>query len=164
MTTTKPEAAKAKKSTKSAKTEVLAIDVQLADLTDIETPALVVNLFRGVKKPGGATGAVDKALDGIITQLIEDGEIRGSAGETTLIHTLGKIKPSRVLVAGLGPRDKFDVQVVRRVSAEVVRFLRRKGISSTATIAHGAGPPRVGPGHRRGRAPWPLQIRDLPDQ
>jgi hypothetical protein len=67
MTTTKPKAAKAKKSTKSAKTEVLAIDVQLADLTDIETPALVVNLFRGVKKPGGATGAVDKALDGIIT-------------------------------------------------------------------------------------------------
>ena len=139
MTTTKPEAAKAKKSTKSAKTEVLAIDVQSADLTDIETPALVVNLFRGVKKPGGATGAVDKALGGIITKLIEDGEIRGSAGETTLIHTLGKIKPSRVLVAGLGPRDKFDVQVVRRVSAEVVRFLRRKGISSTATIAHGAG-------------------------
>jgi leucyl aminopeptidase len=138
-TTSKPRAAKAKKSTKATKTAALAIDVQSADINDIETPALVVNLFRGVKKPGGATGAVDKALGGIITQLIKDGEIKGSAGETTLIHTLGKIKPSRVLVAGLGPQDKFDVQVVRRVSAEVVRFLRRKGISKAATIAHGAG-------------------------
>ena len=138
-TTAKPKAAKAKKSTKAVKSTGLKIDVQSADIIGIDTPALVVNLFRGVKKPGGATGAVDKALGGVITQLIEDGEIKGSTGETTLIHTLGKIKPSRVLVAGLGTQDKFDVQVVRRVSAEVVRFLRRKGISSAAPIAHGAG-------------------------
>ena len=138
-TTAKPKAAKAKKSTKAVKSTGLKIDVQSADIIGIDTPALVVNLFRGVKKPGGATGAVDKALGGVITQLIEDGEIKGSTGETTLIHTLGKIKPSRVLVAGLGTQDKFDVQVVRRVSAEVVRLLRRKGISSAATIAHGAG-------------------------
>ena len=109
MTTSKPRTAKAKKSAKGTKTAGMTIDVQSADITDIETPALVVNLFRGVKKPGGATGAVDKALGGIITQLIKDGEIKGSAGETTLIHTLGKIKPSRVLVAGLGPQDKFDI-------------------------------------------------------
>ncbi len=139
MTTTRPRAAKAKRSTKASKAKGLEIDVQSADITKIDTPALVVNLFRGVKKPAGATGAVDKALGGLITQLIEDGEIKGSAGETTLIHTLGKIKPSRVLVAGVGPQDKFDAQIVRRVSAEVVRFLRRKGISSAATIAHGAG-------------------------
>jgi leucyl aminopeptidase len=139
MTTTKPWAAKAKRSTKASKVKELEIDVQSAGITKIDTPALVVNLFRGVKKPAGAIGAVDKALGGLITQLIEDGEIKGSAGETTLIHTLGKIKPSRVLVAGLGPQDKFDAQVVRRVSAEVVRFLRRKGISSAATIAHGTG-------------------------
>ncbi len=136
MTTTKPRAAKAKK---PAAAKALEIDVRSADITGFDTPALVVNLFRGVKKPGGATGAVDKALDGVITQLIKDGEIKGSTGETTLIHTLGKIKPQRVLVLGLGPQDKFDAQVVRRVSAEVVRFLRRKGISSAATIAHGAG-------------------------
>ena len=138
-TTAKPKAAKAKKSTKAVKSTGLKIDVQSADIIGIDTPALVVNLFRGVKKPGGATGAVDKALGGVITQLIEDGEIKGSTGETTLIHTLGKIKPSRVLVAGLGTQHKFDVHVVRRVSAEVGRFLRRKGISSAATIAHGAG-------------------------
>ncbi|SVA55196.1 uncharacterized protein METZ01_LOCUS108050, partial [marine metagenome] len=139
MTTMKPRAAEAKKSTKAVKIKALEIDVQSADVTGIDTPVLVVNLFRGIKKPGGATGAVDKALGGIITELIKDGEIKGSTGETTMIHTLGKIKPSRVLVAGLGPQDKFDVHVVRRVSAEVVRFLRRKGISSAATIAHEAG-------------------------
>ena len=136
MTTATPKSkpAKAVKTPKS-----LTIDVKSADITEIDTPALVVNLFRGVKKPGGATGAVDQVLGDLITDLIKDGEIKGGAGETTLIHTLGKIKPSRVLVVGLGPQDKFDSQVVRRVSAEMVRFLRRKGISKATTIAHGAG-------------------------
>ncbi len=136
MTTATPKS----KAAKAAKTpNSLRIDVKSADITEIDTPALVVNLFRGVKKPGGATGAVDRELGGLITDLIKDGEIKGGVGETTLIHTLGKIKPSRVLVVGLGPQDKFDSQVVRRVSAEVVRFLRRKGISKATTIAHGAG-------------------------
>ena len=71
-TTAKPKAAKAKKSTKAVKSTGLKIDVQSADIIGIDTPALVVNLFRGVKKPGGATGAVDKALGGVITQLSND--------------------------------------------------------------------------------------------
>ena len=108
MTTTqKPKAVKAKGTRKAAKTprnKTVEINVVSTDIIGIDTPALVVNLFRGVKKPGGATGAVDKALGGAITQLIKEGEIKGSTGETTLIHTLGKIKPSRVLVFSPGRR------------------------------------------------------------
>ncbi|PKB66691.1 MAG: hypothetical protein BZY81_06590, partial [SAR202 cluster bacterium Io17-Chloro-G4] len=81
----------------------MRITVTTGDVTTMETPALVVNLFSGVKKPGGATGAVDKALDGVISQLIKEGEIKGKAGDISLIHTLGKIAPARVIVAGLGP-------------------------------------------------------------
>mgnify|MGYP001982500069 CR=1 FL=1 len=110
MTTTKLRTAEAKTPINAVNIKALKIYVRSADITRIDTPALVVNLFRGVKKPGGATGAVDKALDGAITQLIKDGEIKGSIGETTLIHTFGKIKPQRVLVLGLGPQDKFDAQ------------------------------------------------------
>ena len=119
MTTTKARAGRSKK---PVRPEALAIDVRLAEITSIDTPALVVNIFRGVKKPKGVTGAVDDALDGAITQLIKDGEIKGSAAETTLIHTFGKINPKRVLVIGLGSQDKFDAQVIRSVTAEAVRF------------------------------------------
>ena len=117
----------------------MKIGVKSADITTAKTPALVVNLFKGVKKPGGATGAVDAALDGAISQLIKDGEIKGGEGETTLLHTMGKIAPARVVVLGLGDQSKFDAQVVRRVSGEVVRYLRRRGIAKAVTIAHGAG-------------------------
>ena len=115
------------------------IKVQTGDVTQIETPALVVNLFQGVTHPGGGTGAVDQAMGGVISQLIADGEIKGKLGEISLIHTLERIPARRVVVAGLGKSGDFDTAAVRRVSGDVARFLRRKGVSDYATIAHGAG-------------------------
>ncbi len=115
------------------------INVAAGDATNYETPALVVNLFQGVTQPGGGTGAVDRALGGAISQLIADSEIRGKLGELTLIHTMERIPARRVVVAGLGKSLDFDTGVVRRVSGDVARFLRRKGVGEYATIAHGAG-------------------------
>ncbi len=117
----------------------MKIRVVRNDVASIKTPALVVNLFDGVKKPGGATGAVDKALDGAISQLIKDGEIKGKKGETTLIHTFGKIPAARVIVLGLGKRESFTSNTVREVAASSSRYLRRLGVAKAATIAHGAG-------------------------
>jgi leucyl aminopeptidase len=115
------------------------IRVVKEDVTTVKIPALIVNLFEGIKKPGGATGAVDQALDGAITQLIEEGEIKGKKCEITLIHTFGRIGPSRVLVSGLGKAESFDRETIREVMATSSRYLRKLGIKEVATIAHGAG-------------------------
>ena len=115
------------------------IRVLREDVTKINTPALIVNLFEGVKSPGGATGAVDQALGGAISQLIDDGEIQGKASEMTLIHTFGRIGASRVLVVGLGKQENFSANTVRNVTGDACRFLRSRNVSSACTIAHGAG-------------------------
>ena len=109
------------------------------DITQQKVGAIVVNLFEGVTAPEGATGAVDRSLDGAISRLIEEGEIKGKRGEMTLLHTLGKMVPSRVVVAGLGKASDFSIDSVRSISAESCRYIRRLGVESVATIAHGAG-------------------------
>ena len=115
------------------------VDVVSGDISKAEADVVVVNLFEGVTSPGGATGAVDQALDGAISRLIELGDIRGKSGERTLIHTFGKLPAARVLVAGLGKQDEFDIKAVRNLSAGIARYCRKPGIGSVATIAHGAG-------------------------
>ena len=117
----------------------MKITVESNSIADVEARAIVVNLFEGVRNPGGATGAVDRALDGAITALIADGEIKGKLAETTVIHTLGNMPAARVVVAGLGKSQDFDIDRVRRVSGTVCTRLRRIGVKEAATIVHGAG-------------------------
>ena len=85
----------------------MEIRVESGDIVAHPSKAIVVNLFQGVKEPGGATGAVDRALDGAISRLIEDGELLGKYGDLTLIHTLGRLPSPRVLVVGLGKPEEF---------------------------------------------------------
>ena len=83
----------------------MEIRAQSGDIVAYASKSIVVNLFQGVKGPGGATGAVDRALDGAISRLIEDGELQGKYGELTLLHTLGRLPSPRVLVVGLGKAE-----------------------------------------------------------
>ncbi|KAA0241038.1 leucyl aminopeptidase [bacterium] len=117
----------------------MEIRAETGDITLSAADAIVVNLFEGVTSPGGATGAVDRALDGAISRLIAQGDIRGKSGEVTVVHTLGKIPSPRVVVAGLGRQQEFDVDAIRNLSANVVRALRRPGVKAVASIVHGAG-------------------------
>lgn len=109
------------------------------DVVSVKTSALIVNLFEGVSLPGGATGAVDKALGGTISKLINEGEIRGVKGEITLIHTMGKLPSDRIIVAGLGKQEKFSTDVIRHVIGIAVRFVTQLNVDKVTTIAHGAG-------------------------
>jgi leucyl aminopeptidase len=117
----------------------MRVTVESGDITKTDAPCIVVNLFEGVTAPGGATGAVDRALEGMIAELIAAGDIRGKAGELTLLHTFGKIPSPRVLIAGLGKSSEFTVDKVRDLSATIARYRRGRRIASYATIAHGAG-------------------------
>ena len=119
--------------------EPARIPVRVQDMTAYRGDALVVNLFEGVTEPGGATGAVDKALGGAIGALIRRKEMTGKVGEATPLHTFGRLPASRVLVVGLGKKEQFDLEGVRAVMGEALRFLRRTGASSAGTILHGAG-------------------------
>jgi len=117
----------------------MELKVEAGDITKSDAPCVVVNLFEGVTSPGGGTGAVDRALAGMISELIASGDIRGTWGELTLLHTLGRLPAPRVLVAGLGKSGEFTVDRVRDLSASIAKFLRARRIPSFATITHGAG-------------------------
>jgi leucyl aminopeptidase len=118
----------------------MEFSVSQGNIADLAVDCIVVNLFEGVETPGGATGAVDAALGGMITNLIAAGDITGKAGATTLFYTAGKLPASRVLVVGLGKAEKFDAHAARKASANAYKALAKvKGVKHYATIVHGAG-------------------------
>ncbi len=108
-------------------------------IQDFHGDLIVVNLFEGVKKPGGATGAVDQALGGMITRVLETGDFKGERNSTLLLYTVGRIPAHRVLIVGLGKKEDLDIQVIREVSATAARKARELGVNNFATIVHGGG-------------------------
>jgi len=117
----------------------MEIKAVVGDITEIQADALVVNLFEDVKRPDGATAAVDKALGGAVSQLIDQAAIKGKLGEVTIIHTLGKLPARIVATAGLGKKEDFNLDKVRRVAGDFSRSLRKLNCHRVATVLHGAG-------------------------
>ncbi|WP_425060936.1 Cytosol aminopeptidase [Sporomusa carbonis] len=115
------------------------IEVVGGSVTDILCDTVIVNLFEGVMAPGGATGIVDKALNGHISEIIRDMPGCGKYGETTVIHTFGVIGAKRVILLGLGLRSEFSLERVRALMAIAMRTARKLRSATVATIVHGAG-------------------------
>ncbi len=115
------------------------IHIEQGSLEKTAADAIIVNLFKGVTHPGGATGAVDAALSGAISELIAGGDLSGKLGETAVLYPRGAIPAKRVIVVGLGPADDFSPEGVREAAAAAVLRAQSLGASSVATIVHGAG-------------------------
>ncbi|MBZ0168433.1 Cytosol aminopeptidase [Candidatus Methylomirabilis lanthanidiphila] len=117
----------------------MKIEVKAQDLLAFEGDTLIVNLFEGVERPDGATGAVDQALGGSITAAIRRKEFKGKLHERLLLHTTEPRSVTRVLVIGLGKQEECTLDRVRSASAEAMRHLRGVGAKTVGSIVHGAG-------------------------
>ena len=103
----------------------MEIRVSTRDVQQFDGDALAVGIFSDKGPLHGPAAALDEALAGVIADLRASGEVTGAADEVTLLHTLGKIEPSRVAIIGLGPRDRCTLERIRRASAIACRRLRK---------------------------------------
>jgi len=117
----------------------MKIKVIHSSVKDFAGDVLIVNLFEGVKTPGGATGVIDKALKGGISRLIKKGELTGKLGETIMVHTFGQLKTDRVLIVGLGKQKSFDTDTIRKAAAAAIKHAEKAMAHKVGTILHGAG-------------------------
>jgi leucyl aminopeptidase len=72
-----------------------------------------------------ALGLADKASRGVLAAAWKRKEVRGKRREVTVLH-----RPNgggRLVLVGLGARDRFSHEAVRRAAADVVRALKGKG-------------------------------------
>ena len=72
----------------------------------------------------------DEAVRGLLKAAWEKKEVRGKRKEVTVLH-----RPDgrgRVVLIGLGPRESFQAETVRRAAAEVVKGLKGRGVRTVA--------------------------------
>ncbi len=116
----------------------LQVTVKEQDITTVQADAIIVNLFEGVRNPGGATGAVDQALNGLITAIIQREDFSGRLNQTLIIHTPELATP-RVVLVGLGEQDQFSPERARQAAGSAMGACRQTRARRIVSIAHGAG-------------------------
>ncbi len=94
----------------------MRVEVQAVAPAEVEADVVAVPLAGGDGLTGAAAG-LDSALDGLLGRLAGDGELRGDAGRTAIVHVDGKLGTGRVAVAGLG--DRLDADALRTAAAAV---------------------------------------------
>ena len=115
------------------------IKVLKKSILDVTADVIVVNLFEGVKTPGGVTGVVDKAYKKIISDfVIKKEKFEGKYGSIYELPLVAEGK--KILVAGLGKQESFTYTKIRDLSAKVARLCNSyKNVKKVVSILHGAG-------------------------
>jgi leucyl aminopeptidase len=106
-------------------------------IQESDADAVIVGLFEE-SQPEGAAQALDQALDGAIGDLVESGDLNGKAGQVAVLYPRGAIPARRVIAVGLGPRDEFDLEGLRRAAAHAIHKARDVKAARVASALYDA--------------------------
>ncbi len=116
----------------------LKISIERVEPADAETPLLVLQQFERDRVPAGLGAEVDRRLGGTITRVLEEGDFRAGKDETLLLFpAAGQIAAARVLLVGVGRREDYTVDRLRRAVGTAVRQAEKLGVASlTLSLGH----------------------------
>jgi leucyl aminopeptidase len=106
----------------------LSIEVKEALPQTAASQAVAVCVFTDEPRTGPAP---DNELNTVVSDLLSDGEFKGDAETSLLLHTgsaNGTGEARRLLLVGLGARADFDASVLSRAAAVAVRRARESRI------------------------------------
>jgi len=107
-----------------------------AGVETLETECIVVALeAEGQLCPSAQ--AIDTAADGYLSELVENGDISGKAGEQLLLFRVPGIQARRVLLVGLGKEDERKDRHYRKLVKGITATLKQSAIRSVVFALDG---------------------------
>ena len=101
------------------------IDVKLTarkiDFIDCKTDVLVVGIFSDAKRLDQLNAQLNKKLGGSIERLIKLGDFKGNDKTSAIVYGNEKIGAKRVLLLGLGEKEKATLDTIRRAVANAAK-------------------------------------------
>lgn len=119
----------------------MRISVLAHDPRTLAVDLLVIPVFKDAKRLSGAAAPLDKAMGGLLADLIVQEHFEGKEGEHVSLRTMGKLGATRVLLIGAGEKP-FSIAMARKLAARVTTVARAKHAKSVAfMLPEGLGAP-----------------------
>jgi leucyl aminopeptidase len=99
--------------------QIIKIDVKAAkaDIAKLKVDVATVAIFSNAKNTD-FLGKLDAKLDGAIARLKKIGDFKAAVGSSVFLYTHGKIAAERLLLIGLGEKQKATVDTIRQAAAK----------------------------------------------
>ncbi len=98
-----------------------------------QTQGLVVCIYEGEKPESKMMKALDDAFGGLLSQLMGRGEITGESKEFHILHNLS-LPMNKLIVLGMGEREKFSLETIRAAVAKGARTARKLNQSEVSIL------------------------------
>src|SRR5262245_30530415 len=113
----------------------LTIATVQANPTEVQTPLLVLQLFERDKKLSGAAADLDARTGGLLSRVLEAGDVTGTNDEVLPRCALpGSIGAERIVLVGVGKRADYTLERLRRGVGSAVRQAEKLAVRSLALL------------------------------
>jgi leucyl aminopeptidase len=91
------------------------------DVDKCKTDILAIALFSDAEKLDSINSLLNDKLGGAIERLLKTGDFKAKERATSVVYGNGKIGAKRILLVGLGEKDKVTLDTVRKAAAAVAK-------------------------------------------
>lgn len=111
----------------------MKIILKEADEKVIASSALIIAIAEG--DGAAAYKDIDKALGGMLSNALSSGEFKCKLGESSVLHAMGRIRPDRVMLVGLGKAKELSAEKLRQAGGCAAQRLKSMSIEDAALSA-----------------------------
>jgi leucyl aminopeptidase len=109
------------------------IFVKKGKLANTKSQAIILTLFEDSKKLTGTALEIDQKSNGLISELISNGDFEAKPSQISVIYTRGSLPAKRIALVGLGKHSEFNLEKLRAAFAKALQHLRNLNIKEAAT-------------------------------
>jgi leucyl aminopeptidase len=112
---------------------MVQVKVEKAKIDQKQTPLLVIGVFEG-EQDFQHSKELDSTVFTSIKETLENKEFRGTLGSSILVYTLGKGSMKKIMLLGLGKREKFTDESARICTGRAAQKVQELGIKEFSLL------------------------------
>lgn len=104
-----------------------------ANAAELHTDCIVVGIYKN-SKLSAAASQVDTASGGAVSNHLDFGDFTGEKGRTSILYNLPGVTAKRVLLVGMGEKDKLTLEVLVQATQAAVNALKNAKASNAVAF------------------------------
>ena len=108
-----------------------------SEITKLENELLCVPIYE--EGDSKEIEIINTELDGLISELNDNGQVSSKLGSFANIYTLKKLKSKQIITYGLGKKSTLNYEKIRTVTGDLVRYINKMKIKDASIVIPGEG-------------------------